>query len=1059
MPHGGNRAGAEVEFAQAGLGDDEFRFTPAQSSWAELEAGQNQINHALSGLINEGRIQTSVDPRLNAVVISLSAGTEVVDRGQVERSAEGLGVKVQIKETSQASLRVEPQACDNEWANCDLPMRGGVRIEPNGTACCAPSCTAAFKAISNSSGARFILTAGHCVPGVGTWTGYLADKTSKKLGTVEASSYPVHDYAAINASGTYWDTSPWPSSVAYWGKSSETSGKSAPVNLQNPIVSEGSSFLGEQVCHSGSSTGTTCGTVSELNVTGGTGSSPLYHLTEFKTICSSQGDSGGPVFAGNTALGIYSSDDGTTAEKVLHFCQRTGYYTEITEDTDALGVSVAPRPGPANVVSPDQDDNSPGPRAITQSNGTIDVFYRTTSGELGHQWYVQGSGWSSATLPGSLASDPHPTIQSNGTIDVFWRTPGGELGHAWDDSNGWHTGTLPGSVASDPHPAEQSGGTIDVLYRTPSGQLGHDWYQPGGEWHSNTLPGSVASDPYAVTQSNGTVDGFFRTSSGGLGHAWTQGGTWSEQDISGASVAADSAPHPVVQANGTVDVFWKTPSGELGHAWDDSNGWHFSNLSASLSSDPHAIAQGNGQIDVFWRTPGGELGHAWDDSNGWHTGTLPGSVASDPHVIAQSNGTVDVFYRTPAGELGHDWYTPSNGWSSETRPGSLVSDSHPTAQSNGTVDVFYRTPAGELGHQWYVPGNGWSMETRPGPIAARPPQATSGVATAVGSTEATLNATVNPEGSPTTYQFEYGTTTSYGSKKPAVAESLGSGTTGIAASQILNGLAEGTTYHYRVVATNSEGTTNGEDKTFQTQAPASVAARLDAMAVTEPFDASSGSLANFSANWSPLGWAAGSKPKGDDSVTGWRAVAAYPTVNGAFFNPSVADTGPGVAAIATMAVNPANVSRYFSLWLDMPSPSSTRAGYELRFNDVSTNAYDVTLSKWQGGVQTALASKSGYSFSNGNSLALVDQGGTVSVWTNTGAGFSQLLSAGDATFASGNAGLEGGGSVTRLTNFKAGSLLSGVANMNAALNALALNDSFATNENPLSGGGKWAALN
>ena len=142
----------------------------------------------------------------------------------------------------------------------------------------------------------------------------------------------------------------------------------------------------------------------------------------------------------------------------------------------------------------------------------------------------------------------------------------------------------------------------------------------------------------------------------------------------------------------------------------------------------------------------------------------------------------------------------------------------------------------------------------------------------------------------------------------------------------------------------------------------------------------------------------------------------------------------------------------------MASPASTRAGYELRFTYVSSGTYEVKLSKWVGGSQTVLATKPGYAFANGNSLALVDQGSAVSAWTNTGTGFSELLSAADTTFEGGNAAVEGAGNATRLTNFKVGELLMPVANSNAALEALALNDSFATSESPLSDGGAFAAL-
>jgi hypothetical protein len=337
------------------------------------------------------------------------------------------------------------------------------------------------------------------------------------------------------------------------------------------------------------------------------------------------------------------------------------------------------------------------------------------------------------------------------------------------------------------------------------------------------------------------------------------------------------------------------------------------------------------------------------------------------------------------------------------------------------------------------------------------PAATTEPATGIGTEEATLSGVVNPQGISTTCHFDYGTTTSYGSSTPE-SGSLGNGASNVTVSPPINGLSPGTTYHYRVVATNLEGTTYGQDRTFSTTA-SGTAGQLAGMAITEPFNGSSGSLANFSANWTALGWASGTTPKGSDTTTGWRPVDAFPTVNGAFYSPTINDTGSGIAAVATMATNPSLAERHFSVWLDMPNPSaSARAGYELRFTDVSSGVYNVTLAKWQAGAETVLASKASYSFANGNSFALLDQGGTVSAWTNTGSGFSQLLSASDASFSGGNAGVQGAGNYTRLTNFKMGALLTPVANMDAALKSLPVNDAFATSENPLSGGGAWAAL-
>src|ERR1700722_8821336 len=84
----------------------------------------------------------------------------------------------------------------------------------------------------------------------------------------------------------------------------------------------------------------------------------------------------------------------------------------------------------------------------------------------------------------------------------------------------------------------------------------------------------------------------------------------------------------------------------------------------------------------------------------------------------------------------------------------------------------------------------------------------------VGLTEATLNGEVRPVGVQTNYYFEYGTTAAYGSKTAEV--SVGSGGEFVAVSAPLAGLAPGTRYHYRLVATNSRGTTVGEGKEFET---------------------------------------------------------------------------------------------------------------------------------------------------------------------------------------------------------------------------------------------------
>ena len=80
----------------------------------------------------------------------------------------------------------------------------------------------------------------------------------------------------------------------------------------------------------------------------------------------------------------------------------------------------------------------------------------------------------------------------------------------------------------------------------------------------------------------------------------------------------------------------------------------------------------------------------------------------------------------------------------------------------------------------------------------------------------TMTGSVTPNGSATTYRFEYGPTSSFGSVVPAVAASAGSGTSPVQVTAEATGLSPGTTYYYRLVATNAIGTSVGTNRTFTT---------------------------------------------------------------------------------------------------------------------------------------------------------------------------------------------------------------------------------------------------
>ena len=97
--------------------------------------------------------------------------------------------------------------------------------------------------------------------------------------------------------------------------------------------------------------------------------------------------------------------------------------------------------------------------------------------------------------------------------------------------------------------------------------------------------------------------------------------------------------------------------------------------------------------------------------------------------------------------------------------------------------------------------------------ATGPPLVTTSPATLIASYSATLNGSVDPHGLSTTAYFQYGTTTSYGSTS---ASQIMTGDTYQAVSANISGLTGSTTYHFRIVATNSAGTVYGSDMTFMT---------------------------------------------------------------------------------------------------------------------------------------------------------------------------------------------------------------------------------------------------
>ena len=142
--------------------------------------------------------------------------------------------------------------------------------------------------------------------------------------------------------------------------------------------------------------------------------------------------------------------------------------------------------------------------------------------------------------------------------------------------------------------------------------------------------------------------------------------------------------------------------------------------------------------------------------------------------------------------------------------------------------------------------------------------------------DATLAGGIYPNGLATTYVVQYGTTTSYG--QSTTSTSIGSGTAPVSVSVSLTGLSPSTTYHYRLVATNSDGTSYGYDSTLTTSTAsplASVKPTVSGSAATlQTLSASNGTWSNTPTSYT-YQWQIATSPTSGWSNIGGQTASTY----------------------------------------------------------------------------------------------------------------------------------------------------------------------------------------
>jgi streptogrisin D len=241
---------------------------------AQVRAAGATPNLVTRSLARLERVKAALDAA--AAPVGASWGVDVPSNTVLVTVPAGAGAGFVAKARSfGAAVRVERTRAVQTQA-----FYGGQAILHSGS-----RCSAGFNTRSGS-GRNYVLTAGHCTNLGGTWT----TSSGQTIGPVAASSFPGNDFGAIRISNpAALDPR---GGVLYNGAFRDITGASrVPV--------------GSSACKTGSTTGTTCGTVQAYNVTVRYAEGTVSGLTR-TNICTQPGDSGGAMFAGSQAQGITS---------------------------------------------------------------------------------------------------------------------------------------------------------------------------------------------------------------------------------------------------------------------------------------------------------------------------------------------------------------------------------------------------------------------------------------------------------------------------------------------------------------------------------------------------------------------------------------------------------------------------------------------------------------------------------------------------------------------------------------------------------------------------------
>lgn len=326
--HSDDDAIVAAQLEERGISADDFRTVPARWSWDQLRSSQEALDRQLFDLFSEHLVATAPDVKNNSVVVAVSEAIPPEAETRVRDAASRQEVSVEIRPVAPQRLSPPTQAC--VFPDCDKPLRGGVEMYRSDFL----PCSTGFLVYGNVNGQRYMMTAGHCLQDTTSWWAQEANQTQQGIGGVWNWMYGWRGDAGIVrvVPDSPWNmpAGQWTPGVVYW-------------NAQNfhSILNAASSYKGLYVCHSGRSTGSSCGAVEQRELTIAFDRQPPYPDTPVggiaqvggASLCTLGGDSGGPVFTNNVAVGIWNAG--------FSGCDIDGYFTEINNAAPEMGTYLA----------------------------------------------------------------------------------------------------------------------------------------------------------------------------------------------------------------------------------------------------------------------------------------------------------------------------------------------------------------------------------------------------------------------------------------------------------------------------------------------------------------------------------------------------------------------------------------------------------------------------------------------------------------------------------------------------------------------------------------------